>query len=68
MKSCLPRIAVPAPTNGNVASSVAIPVAGLAPLRLGGDRQQLFDAVIALSPDSDFPHQPHAGWSRSPRP
>ena len=28
---------------------------GFGALRLGGDRQKLFDAVIALSPDSDFP-------------
>ena len=28
---------------------------GFGALRLGSDRQKLFDAVIALSPDSDFP-------------
>ena len=28
---------------------------GFGALRLGGDRQKLFDAVVALSPDSDFP-------------
>ncbi|MEI9866260.1 MAG: alpha/beta hydrolase-fold protein [Limisphaerales bacterium] len=45
----------PAPTNG-VRRIIAGHSSGrFGALRLGSSRQQLFDAVIALSPDSDFP-------------
>jgi S-formylglutathione hydrolase FrmB len=45
----------PAPTNGVRRIIAGHSSGGFGALRLGGSRQQLFDAVIALSPDSDFP-------------
>jgi enterochelin esterase family protein len=45
----------PAPTNGVRRVIAGHSSGGFGALRLGGARQKLFDAVIALSPDSDFP-------------
>jgi enterochelin esterase family protein len=45
----------PAPTNGVRRIIAGHSSGGFGALRLGSDRQKLFDAVIALSPDSDFP-------------
>ena len=45
----------PAPKNGVRRIIGGHSSGGFGALRLGGDRQKLFDAVIALSPDSDFP-------------
>jgi S-formylglutathione hydrolase FrmB len=45
----------PAPTNGVRRLIGGHSSGGFGALRLGSDRQKLFDAVIALSPDSDFP-------------
>lgn len=50
----------PAPTNGVRRILGGHSSGGFGALRLGSDRQDLFDALIALSPDSAFPisHQP----------
>jgi len=45
----------PVPTNGVRRIIGGHSSGGFGALRLGSNRQQLFDAVIALSPDSDFP-------------
>lgn len=45
----------PAPRNGVRRIIAGHSSGGFGALRLGGSRQKLFDAVIALSPDSDFP-------------
>lgn len=45
----------PAPTNGVRRIIAGHSSGGFGALRLGSSRQKLFDAVIALSPDSDFP-------------
>ena len=45
----------PAPVNGLRRLIGGHSSGGFGALRLGSDHQQLFDAVIALSPDSDFP-------------
>jgi len=45
----------PVPTNGVRRIIAGHSSGGFGALRLGMARQQLFDAVIALSPDSDFP-------------
>ena len=45
----------PAPTNGVRRIIGGHSSGGFGALRLGSDRQKLYDAVIALSPDSDFP-------------
>lgn len=45
----------PLPTNGVRRIIGGHSSGGFGALRLGSDRQKLFDAVIALSPDSDFP-------------
>ena len=45
----------PAPTNGVRRIIAGHSSGGFGALRLGSARQDLFDAVIALSPDSDFP-------------
>ena len=45
----------PAPTNGVRRIIAGHSSGGFGALRLGSYRQKLFDAVIALSPDSDFP-------------
>jgi S-formylglutathione hydrolase FrmB len=45
----------PAPTNGVRRIIAGHSSGGFGALRLGSSRQNLFDAVVALSPDSDFP-------------
>lgn len=45
----------PPPTNGVRRIIAGHSSGGFGALRLGSSRQKLFDAVIALSPDSDFP-------------
>jgi S-formylglutathione hydrolase FrmB len=45
----------PVPTNGVRRIIAGHSSGGFGALRLGSSRQKLFDAVIALSPDSDFP-------------
>ena len=45
----------PAPTNGVRRLIAGHSSGGFGALRLGSSRQKLFDGVIALSPDSDFP-------------
>ena len=45
----------PAPTNGVMRVIAGHSSGGFGALRLGSARQKLFQAVIALSPDSDFP-------------
>ena len=45
----------PAPTNGVRRIIAGHSSGGFGALRLGGSRHTLFDAIIALSPDSDFP-------------
>ena len=45
----------PAPTNGVARVIAGHSSGGFGALRLGSSRQTLFQAVIALSPDSDFP-------------
>lgn len=45
----------PAPANGVRRIIAGHSSGGFGALRLGSSRQKLFDAVIALSPDSDFP-------------
>lgn len=45
----------PAPTNGVRRIIAGHSSGGFGALRLGSSRQKLFDVVIALSPDSDFP-------------
>jgi len=45
----------PAPAKGVRRIITGHSSGGFGALRLGSDRQKLFDAVIALSPDSDFP-------------
>ncbi|HSY18192.1 MAG TPA: alpha/beta hydrolase-fold protein [Candidatus Acidoferrales bacterium] len=45
----------PAPTNGVRRIIGGHSSGGFGALRLGSDRQQLYDAILALSPDSDFP-------------
>jgi S-formylglutathione hydrolase FrmB len=45
----------PAPKNGVRRIIGGHSSGGFGALRLGSDRQKLYDAVIALSPDSDFP-------------
>ena len=45
----------PAPTNGVRRLIAGHSSGGFGALRLGSARQRLFDAVIAMSPDSDFP-------------
>jgi S-formylglutathione hydrolase FrmB len=45
----------PAPTNGIRRIVAGHSSGGFGALRLGSSRQKLFDAVIAMSPDSDFP-------------
>ena len=45
----------PVPTNGVRRIIAGHSSGGFGALRLGMARQQLFDAVIAMSPDSDFP-------------
>ena len=45
----------PAPTNGVRRLIAGHSSGGFGALRLGSSRQKLFDAVIAMSPDSDFP-------------
>ena len=55
----------PAPTNGVRRIIAGHSSGGLGALRLGMGRPDLFDAVVALSPDSDFPisHLPTAKTS-----
>src|ERR1035438_6764434 len=45
----------PAPTNGVRRIIAGHSSGGFGALRLGSSHQNLFDAIIALSPDSDFP-------------
>ncbi len=45
----------PATTNGVRRIIAGHSSGGFGALRLGGARQKLFDAIIAMSPDSDFP-------------
>jgi enterochelin esterase family protein len=45
----------PAPTNGVRRIIAGHSSGGFGALRLGSSRQKIFDAVIAMSPDSDFP-------------
>ena len=45
----------PAPTNGVRRIIAGHSSGGFGALRLGSSRSKIFDAVIALSPDSDFP-------------
>jgi glucosamine-6-phosphate deaminase len=45
----------PAPTNGIRRIIAGHSSGGFGALRLGSARQKMFDAVIAMSPDSDFP-------------
>jgi S-formylglutathione hydrolase FrmB len=45
----------PAATNGVRRIIAGHSSGGFGALRLGGSRQTLFDAIVALSPDSDFP-------------
>ena len=45
----------PAPTHGVRRIIAGHSSGGFGALRLGSSRQKLFDAVIAMSPDSDFP-------------